>query len=211
MKLCCIADIHGHHREIDLPDADVLVIAGDLTMNGEEEVYRDFLKWCKEDCAQFKKILVIAGNHDFHNTILPELAEQHNVIYLENSGVEIDGIKFWGCPFTPNLPDWSYPEFPKCYDSIPEDTRVLINHAPMKGVLDDMIWQYGSSLLRKKIFSLMEKKLTHLIHGHIHSDGGKIKMFGNSYGDQFTVVNAAICDESDPYRPVNKPVMVEVE
>ena len=31
-----------------------------------------------------------------------------NAIYLEDSGVEIDGVRFWGSPWTPTFMDWAF-------------------------------------------------------------------------------------------------------
>jgi hypothetical protein len=36
------------------------------------------------------------------------LAEYPTVIYLNDSGVEIDGLKFWGSPVQPYFHNWAF-------------------------------------------------------------------------------------------------------
>ena len=41
MKLICISDTHGDHSEVQVPDGDVLLHAGDITGHGSKADYRD--------------------------------------------------------------------------------------------------------------------------------------------------------------------------
>ena len=46
MKILHISDTHGCHRQLhDLPQADIVVHSGDLTMNGSEQEALDFMNW----------------------------------------------------------------------------------------------------------------------------------------------------------------------
>ena len=53
MRIICLADTHGAHLDLDIPDGDVLVFAGDVTRDGTigEVVY--FNAWL--ECARTAK------------------------------------------------------------------------------------------------------------------------------------------------------------
>lgn len=57
-----ISDTHGFHRDVVIPDGDVLVHAGDITMNGEVETILDFVRWLVELPHAHK--VIVPGNHD---------------------------------------------------------------------------------------------------------------------------------------------------
>ncbi|MEY4540707.1 MAG: hypothetical protein RLZZ306_2464, partial [Bacteroidota bacterium] len=48
--------------------------------------------------------IVIAGNHDLYFEAVPSVANLliTNAIYLNDSGIEIEGLKIWGSPISPN-------------------------------------------------------------------------------------------------------------
>ena len=109
MKLACISDTHSLHRRIpDIPDGDVLIHAGDCLGQGTLENIEVLNDWLGTLPHRYK--IVIAGNHDWAFQETPELARQAltNAIYLEDSGVEIEGIRFWGSPWTPTFMDWAF-------------------------------------------------------------------------------------------------------
>ena len=63
MKLIHISDTHGKHQLLkDLPDADVIVHAGDITEDGTEEEVKDFIEWFSG--LPYVHKIFIAGNHD---------------------------------------------------------------------------------------------------------------------------------------------------
>lgn len=71
-RFCLISDTHTrapfpsteteHGYRLPLPSADVLIHAGDLTMNGRVDEYRVTFDMLKAADAELK--IVIAGNHD---------------------------------------------------------------------------------------------------------------------------------------------------
>lgn len=210
LKIVAISDTHEYHRKISLPDADVLIHCGDWTYRGESETYLDAFNWLVDQSKRYKHIIVIMGNHDFNHQYFVDLIKNSNISnihYLENSGVEIEGTKFFGCPFVPNLPNWAFPEYPGCYDKIPDDTQILISHAPVKGILDNNSKQYGSSYLRQVVDKLMENRLTHFFNGHIHESYG-IKEITNSKNKPITFINASTCNLQ--YKPIHPAVIVEI-
>lgn len=42
LRLVLISDTHEQHRNLTIPDGDVLVHAGDFTMNGKLSAVKDF-------------------------------------------------------------------------------------------------------------------------------------------------------------------------
>ncbi len=109
MKLVCIGDTHNKHREINIPNGDVLIHIGDFTEAGTKHETLDFLEWFSEQPHKHK--IFIAGNHDFfmEKSGLPEPQNlPSNIFYLEDVGIEIEGVKFWGSPVTPGDDTWAF-------------------------------------------------------------------------------------------------------
>ncbi len=101
MKCVAVSDIHM--QNVKTPDADLLLVAGDMTMKGSKPELIWFEKWLLSQPQKHK--VWIAGNHEKgieqNPTWAPELAERTGTIYLEDSGVEIEGVSIWGSPITP--------------------------------------------------------------------------------------------------------------
>ena len=212
MKICAISDTHELEHTLNLPKADILIHCGDWTYTGSEEAYLNAFNWLCEQAKQFKWIIFIMGNHDFNHKYFIDLIKNSNISnihYLENSGVKIDGIQFFGVPYVPNLPRWAFPEYDGCYDQIPDDTQILISHCPMYGVLDNNSRHYGSSKLRNKITYDLPN-LTHLFCGHIHENYGQedIEIGAGIVYKKVKVINASTCNLQ--YKAVNQPIVIEI-
>ena len=52
MKICFISDTHGERPK--LPDADLLVHCGDLTMNGNNTQFDSAIEWFKEVRSRYR-------------------------------------------------------------------------------------------------------------------------------------------------------------
>lgn len=129
--------------------------------------------------------IFICGNHDdcLYGANIDGL--DSNVHYLCNSGVEIEGVKFYGVPMF--MGDCITDRQFKNYEMIPSDTDVLITHSPAYGILDfDDEINYGSEELLSRLSSLNLK--AHLF-GHIHAQHG-VKTIGNSIFSNGAVMNA---------------------
>lgn len=50
MKCVAVSDIHL--RDIETPEADLLIVAGDVTMTGEKNQFDWFSKWLKRPAAK---------------------------------------------------------------------------------------------------------------------------------------------------------------
>jgi predicted phosphodiesterase len=215
MKITCISDTHNQHSHIPpdwLEGGDVLVHAGDVSGRGSLKEIEAFLEWFNEQPYTHK--IMIAGNHDFWFekvstfAVNEMLAEKYpNVIYLNDSGIEIDGVKFWGSPVQPWFYDWAFnrmgTDICKHWDMIPLDTDVLITHGPMKGFLDMTLRgvSTGCPYLLEKSAELTNLRL--FVCGHIHEAYGKFE-----FPDGGVFVNASTLNFN--YNVQNKPIVIEI-
>ena len=93
-----------------LPEADVLVLAGDIgypqnrpfSKIDHRQNYKDFLTLIR---PHYPRVVLIAGNHEYYPSLydrkacfqaLAELCKETDVDLLEKSSVTIDGVKFIG-------------------------------------------------------------------------------------------------------------------
>lgn len=224
MIIDCISDLHGEKPKLE--GGDVLIVAGDLTCSHTIKEFSKFFTWLEKQ--DYKHKIVIGGNHDSFLQQVVSYGEksinlgknekgQYNYYYLCEASIVIDGIKFFGTPWTKTFPGISYLCKAFTVDSdkmlkhkwkaIPDDTNVLITHSPPFGILDT-VERYnekpesvGSISLRETIERIQPR--LH-IFGHIH----------NGYGQQvlkcpfrdIICVNASIMNEY--YDPVNSPIRI---
>lgn len=173
-KILHISDTHGCHRRMArLPKADIIVHSGDFTMYDTEAEAIDFLNWFCD--LQYRHKVFICGNHDdcLYGANIDGLDD--NVHYLCNSGIEIDGLKFYGVPMFTN--DCVTDRQSRNYACIPVDTDILITHSPAYGILDfDDGINYGSEEILERLPSLHNLK-AHLF-GHIHAQHNLVEHNG---------------------------------
>ena len=197
MTILHLSDTHGAHRRLhNLPGADVVVHSGDFTMTGSEAEAIDFLNWFCD--LPYKHKIFICGNHDacLYGANIDGL--DSNVHYLCNSGIEIDGVKFYGVPMF--MEDCVTDRQERFYKNIPPDTAVLITHSPAYGILDfDDSINYGSEELLAVLPPLHIK--AHLF-GHIHAQHGLIRQNGLVFS------NGAIM--SGDYTHLQAPNIIEI-
>lgn len=167
-----------------------------LKNKGELSQVEDFAKFVKK--LDYKYKIVIAGNHDFcFEDQRKEKAEEYltdaGLIYLNDSAIEIEGIKFWGSPIQPWFNDWAFnrargAEIKKHWDLIPIDTDVLITHGPPFGILD--LCAHGERVGCNDLLDAVIK-IGPRIHafGHIHEGYGTLRV------DKTLFVNACNLDE----------------
>lgn len=197
MKILHLSDTHNcHHRLRDLPEADVVVHSGDFCMVGSEQEAIDFLNWFCD--LPYKHKIFICGNHDdcLYGANIDGL--DNNVHYLCNSGIEIDGVKFYGIPMF--MGDCITDRQSRNYANVPTDTDILITHSPAFGILDfDYGINYGSEDLLTAVSEVNPR--IHLF-GHIHKQHG-ITIIGTT-----TFSNGAIMNEN--YSILNHPNVIEL-
>lgn len=214
--LIFISDTHTKHYEIDKqlreisethPDA-ILVHAGDISYRGRVWEVEEFIEWYAS--LPFKNKIMIAGNHDFLFETEKEKASEilerlgQGIIYLNDSGAEVEGINFWGSPITPWFHNWAFnrveEEIKNHWDLIPENTEVLITHGPPYLTLDTTKsgLRVGCPSLAKKISELPNLKIH--VFGHIHEAAGIVEKDGVIY------VNASTLDLY--YEVKNSPIIL---
>lgn len=125
----------------------------------------------------------------------------------------VDGVTFYGSPWTPKFMDWAFmkdrgSQIRRYWDMIPSYTDVLITHGPPANVLDKLpsfTEPLGCADLRDAV-----QRVNPRLHvfGHIHFGRGEEIFPLSPDGEPIHFVNAAICD--DAYRPVNDPIVVEL-
>ena len=166
MKIVCISDLHGFlYKPEDVPECDVVCICGDivpLDYQGDDVASiawfcLEFVPWT--DQLRCKKVIFIAGNHDFFlehimygpmrvdgtrkqrsasevlRKLLPGVNKgKHKLIYLRDNSVEIEGKTFYGTPWISDLPNWAFnkteEELENLFKNVPKKLDVLLTHMP---------------------------------------------------------------------------------
>lgn len=227
MKLVAISDTHDQHRKITIPECGILVVAGDFTCHREPiiERYTDFAQWLREQPA--KHIVIVAGNHDTLFEKNNDLARSifSDFHYLQDSGIEIEGIKFWGSPWTPEFAGWAFmkqdQELKQYWDLVPEDIDVLITHGPVmadarSGHIPVFDWGVSSKTHAgsQSLLDIVDRICPKIhIFGHIHDGHGKWNL-NNGYFKQFNrkrdtdLYNVAVCNDFNEVK--YEPTIIEI-
>ncbi len=209
-RIVCLSDTHNCNEQIAVPDGDILIHAGDATNRGSIPEISAFNEWFGNLPHRYK--IFVAGNHDWlfetNNSYARSLLSS-KIIYLQDSFVEIEGLKIYGSPWQPRFFDWAFnlmrgEELAEKWKLIPNDTDILITHGPPHGILDEVprqLWieNTGCEELRKKVEQIRPK--AH-IFGHIHCGYGQKEDFGVKF------INASNCDEE--YNPSQPPIVFEL-
>ena len=207
-RICFISDTHTKHKQINLlPDADILIHAGDISSMGYEHEIKGFLAWFSR-IGDYKHRIFIAGNHDWlyqKNGLLARSFAPDNVTYLEDSGIVVEGLTIYGTPVCPIFYNWAFMkseiELKKHWLAIPDNTDILITHSPPNGILDFISGDYaGSTTLYKEVTTRIKPLIN--VFGHIHSQHGILEKDGTYY------INAANLNESYQYE--YPPVVVDI-
>jgi predicted phosphohydrolase len=139
MRVVAISDTHGQHEQLDLPDGDLLIHSGDFCRWGVLDDVAEFMRWFAERPHRHK--VMIAGNHDLAVEKLSADAlalVPSNVVYLQDEGATIAGLRVWGSPWTPTFHDWAFmlprgAPLREKWARIPEGLDILITHGPPYG------------------------------------------------------------------------------
>lgn len=221
-KIIAVADLHGLLPNI--PECDLLLISGDiapdlpiLSKHGTgyasgvkagahrqlEWLANDFREWLDEIPA--KTVIGIAGNHDFAFEFPHASSELGDLrwAYLRDEEIKADGLRIYGTPWTPALPNWAFYASDSMLraraESVPEGLDVLLTHGPPYGYCDDVIGagRVGDVPMAARLRELSASGTAPkaVICGHIHEG------FGVEYLEDIPIINAAYVDEK--YQPVN--------
>lgn len=224
MRIVCISDTHGINHPASVPDGDVLIHAGDLSIGGEIYEIQQSLGWLRR--LPHKHKIFIGGNHDKALAMdglnpFKEQMKSHKgknpLIYLENAMVEIGGLRIFGSPTTRTFGvikafmksgealDRHWTNIPTC--------DVLVTHGPPLGILDELV---SHTHMNGKVTEQVEHLgCVHLLNavreikpklhifGHIHAGRGVELVNGTIF------VNASMIDEA--YKLGDRePIVVEL-
>jgi Icc-related predicted phosphoesterase len=204
--LVLLADTHGFHRRIRIPDGDILVVAGDFCMYGDFKELDEFNAFLGK--LPHKHKVVVAGNHDICMERSPEYARSRltNAVYLQDQAVTLMGLSLYGSPWQPQFMDWAFnlPQgeaLKRKWDLIPPNTDVLITHGPPYGFGDTTeAGEHAGDQELAKAIKRIKPKIN--VFGHIHEGYGSFRL------GETTLINASVCDGM--YQPVNPPILVSI-
>jgi Icc-related predicted phosphoesterase len=180
MRIVCISDTHDRHEEIAVPNGDVLVHSGDLTMTGSPATVVRAFAWLS--ALPHETVIFVPGNHDFAFERDPAFAEAlaarfPRVQILVDAGTTVGGLRVYGSPYQPWFHSWAFNfakgeagerEAQERWALIPDDTSILITHGPVRGILDRTSRgeHVGCRQLAARIEALESLRLH--VCGHIH-------------------------------------------
>jgi len=182
VRIVHISDTHQKENVFlkNIPFGDILVHSGDFShfwKKMTEDNYEQLLKAFNEFLGKLphKHKIFVSGNHE---TRLPFHSKEDiqallsNCVYLQDSAVVIEGIKFYGSPWTHTKHGFigSAAHIKSMWERIPVDTDVLITHHPPYNILDSAyLMHWGCRDLRDRVLKIRPK--IHLF-GHVHDDAG---------------------------------------
>jgi Icc-related predicted phosphoesterase len=232
MKIMAISDLHGTLPTLNVPKGDVLCIAGDICPvwnhkleYQQEWIAKNFVPWCNAliESETVKNVVFCAGNHDWHFEELYTMGNEKdfrkmlpdNIHYLRDSSVIIDGVNFYGTPWTPEFCNWAFMkyegELDKIFEKIPEGTDVLVSHGPPYGYNDCVEYRQNQHLGSKALIKHINRvKPKAVFVGHIHTgshDATNLLLEGN-FDSRTSIVNVSIMDEQ--YHVASKPYIMDL-
>lgn len=232
MRVAAVSDIHAVLPDPkEVPDCDVLVIAGDYCPNFTYHQHmtnpRDadrqlawlqgvFTSWAA--AINCEEIVVISGNHDWVHwepatkREARETLRSANLIYLEDTAWEYRGVKFYGSPWTPYFHAWAF-NFPQnparariasqhAWSKIPTGTDVLITHGPPYEILDRT--REGNVVGCPYLSEAIIRVRPKLhVFGHIHEGYGQVELNGTTFANVSWVTRDM--DSGNPIRVFDVP------
>lgn len=208
--ICCISDTHAQHSNVIIPECTVLLHAGDFTRLGSLADTKSFMEWFSKQPAKHK--IFVSGNHDFLDYREPALFKEllkefPGITYLRDEGCEVEGLKIWGRPWTPEYGGWAFgldPQSPKMLASlsvIPSNIDILLTHGPAYKILD-LTKRKENMGCEDMLAELDRIKPRYVVCGHCHEGHGYLEK------DGVTHINASILDEH--YQVKNKPIFIDI-
>ncbi|KAK4117528.1 Metallo-dependent phosphatase [Canariomyces notabilis] len=191
VSIVCISDTHN--TQPPLPAGDILIHAGDLTQSGSQTELQSALAWLRAQPHKHK--IVIAGNHDQlldpardrggsgsgDESSAREALDWGDIIYLQDSSTILNlprgrVLRVYGSPRSPRHGNWAF-QYPRSDEVdvwggvVPEDTDVLVTHAPPRAHLDHSPGNLplGCAHLLRELWRVRPR--VH-VFGHVHEGYG---------------------------------------
>lgn len=180
-NILLLADTHGMHRDLALPEAmDLVIHAGDICNDGNLDQIKDFMAWYGD--LPIPRKIFVSGNHDLVFELEPEeafLFIPSSVTWLNDRVITKMNLKIGAAS-------------PSFYfgSSIPNDLDILISHQPPLGILDQGL---GCPHLRSAVET--SQPAIH-IFGHVHESHGR------TFQEKTHFINASsfhlLCPKENP-------------
>lgn len=193
MLIAAISDLHNEFPEP--VSADVIIVAGDMTVHGSLSEIAKFSIWLQQCKAKTK--IVVAGNHDKMFEFSPDITRcmmaQAGAVVLQDRDIILEnGVKVFGQPWVIGCSSFGKrrgQEMHEIRQRIHKDTDILVTHSPPKGILDavdgrsvgDLELAYRVEVVRPKYH----------IFGHIHPSHGWAKVGETTY------MNVSHCEDNN--------------
>lgn len=204
-----LSDTHNQHKDLILPEGDILVHSGDACLHGTVKEFASFVEWFR-NVEGFKHKIFVPGNHDmfveeaYHMSMSMLDDDVHMLI---NRSIILDDISIYGAPWSPNLRGWAFcpgDAIVHEWKKIPDKVDLLITHSPAYDLMDKphppaQSPKYGCKDLAE---ALLKRRIRYHAFGHIHGSYGM-----SNYNDRI-MINACNCDEE--YDLINKPIVVDI-
>ena len=214
LKFVLISDTHMQHTGLELPEGDILIHAGDFLGWGTLEELTEFCLWIDKQAVKFQHVILVAGNHDRCLQNQPSKARRllgrtPNLCYLEDSGIKLCGVEFWGSPWTTEYQYWAFmrrpgPHMDEVWAKVPKSTQVLVTHSPPFGILDRGFGNthVGCEMLTRRLGSRGNLRPRLHVFGHSHS------FYGQEEHGRTLHCNASLVDNRNFL--VNRPMELEL-
>lgn len=204
IKIWLISDTHGLHAQLEIPQVDCVIHAGDSTnyydLIPNEKEFKSFYEWW--EALPIKHKIYVPGNHDaFANKDYNIVKMSRISKFLINSFTKIDEYVIYGSPYTPTYGTWHFMKnratISRQWEHL-ENIDILITHGPPKGILDlayhgNDLQHAGDGALYKSILNLKPK--LH-VFGHIHDNDDNVN-HGLFKTDSTDFVNASVVRDFD--------------
>eukprot|EP00812_Abedinium_dasypus_P008700 NODE_2441_length_934_cov_258.577929.p1 GENE.NODE_2441_length_934_cov_258.577929~~NODE_2441_length_934_cov_258.577929.p1 ORF type:complete len:243 (-),score=75.43 NODE_2441_length_934_cov_258.577929:190-876(-) len=212
-----------------LPEADVLLHAGDFSMTGQRMDVEGFGDWLRS--LDYEQKLVVAGGHDisFHASYYNDRGGKRchgdsvqdpddvriaflaaggpTVRYLQDESHVVNGVHVYGTPWQPHCNDWAFnlprgPALARKWQAIPNTTDILLSHTPPLGRGDLSV--KSTHMGCADLLSVVQRRVRprFAVSGHVH-EGYAVSSDGVTQ-----YLNVSSCDEG--FRIMNAPLVFDI-
>ena len=223
-----------------LPGGDLLIHSGDISSLGRQSEVERFVKWFNGINNYTHKIFIAGNHDmtfDSEKLLRDKLAHfegrteydtecadgkpdwlkdilavglDGGTFYLENSSIDIEGIKIWGSPYSPSFGyGWAFNkdrghDINEVWNTIPMDTDIVITHGPIYGYCDRTS-NTNTNVGCADLYHRLHEVKPHLhFSGHIHEAYGWGTMpYKDVWGDIYAF-NGCSCNLR--YEVYNPPI-----